>query len=127
MKIKEWFLNSESFTQNERFLASCGEISIQKETEKAVLLKITSDYGFITKWCPKSAIDDTKTLSLEEILNKPFTPQKSFNGSLENDNSIEVGDIVKTKDGLTVTIKSIKKPLATCDNGKTYVISFLTK
>lgn len=55
MKIKEWFVEK-NFTQNERYVIQCGEVSIEKETEKAYFLKWNSDYGFIKRWVPKSCI-----------------------------------------------------------------------
>ena len=55
MKIKQWFLEKE-FTQNERYVIECGTASIERETEKAYLLKWNSDYGYITRWVPKSCI-----------------------------------------------------------------------
>ena len=55
MKVKEWFIDK-NFTQNEKYVIECGETSIEKETEKAYLLKWYSDYGFIIRWVPKSCI-----------------------------------------------------------------------
>ena len=55
MRIKQWFLDKE-FTQNEKYVIECGTASIERETEKAYLLKWNSDYGYITRWVPKSCI-----------------------------------------------------------------------
>lgn len=55
MRIESWFLNK-NFSQNERMVIEAGEYEINKETEKAVNVTFTSDYGNITRWIPKSAI-----------------------------------------------------------------------
>ena len=55
MKIKEWFLYKE-FDQNERLVMQYDEMTIERETEKAYLLKWNSDFGYFTKWVPKSCI-----------------------------------------------------------------------
>ncbi len=65
MKIKSWFLYNE-FTENERYVVECGDVSIERETEKAYLLKWISDYGFITRWIPKSCICSEEEIIAEE-------------------------------------------------------------
>lgn len=55
ISIKSWFLNK-NFDSNERYAISVSELGIAKETEKAVFIKATSDYGVIKFWCPKSCL-----------------------------------------------------------------------
>lgn len=55
MKIKEWFL-FKNFNDNERYVISVSDISIEKESEKAVYIKFESDFGTIKRWIPKSCI-----------------------------------------------------------------------
>ena len=52
-EIKTWFI-SKNFTSDEQFIADCSEKSIEKETQKACLVKFNSKYGVIRKWVPKS-------------------------------------------------------------------------
>ncbi|MDR1853469.1 MAG: hypothetical protein LBR05_00990 [Azoarcus sp.] len=60
--IKDWFLSKKlrEMTEGEAYavrLAVAGqELSIKKETEKAVLIRAASDFGAVTFWCPKSCI-----------------------------------------------------------------------
>lgn len=52
--IQKWFM-SKAFTQNERYaIQVADELTIKKETEKALLIQWSTKYGFITKWVPKS-------------------------------------------------------------------------
>lgn len=59
MKIKTWFL-SKNFTSNERMIIEMAifsdDVEILKETEKAVFVQFTSDYGAIKTWMPKSCM-----------------------------------------------------------------------
>lgn len=59
MSIKEWFL-LKNFSQNERYIIKCaalgGELSTDKETEKAYHFVAESDYGTFRFWCPKSCV-----------------------------------------------------------------------
>ena len=73
MKIKEWFLEKE-FTQNERYIISLEEMSIERETEKAYLLKWNSDFGYFTRWVPKSCI-----YSNEELIKVYHKKEQAFN------------------------------------------------
>lgn len=62
MLIKYWFYEK-SFTKTEKaaiedgssFL-NWGDWEVVKETDKAISLKITTDYGKIFKWIPKSVL-----------------------------------------------------------------------
>ena len=65
--IKSWFL-AKNFTEGERYAISVSDLAIEKETEKAVFIRATSDYGFIKFWCPKSCITtiEEKIALLEE-------------------------------------------------------------
>lgn len=53
--IKSWFL-AKNFTEGERYTISVSDLSIEKETEKAVFIKADSDFGFIKFWAPKSVL-----------------------------------------------------------------------
>ena len=55
MRIKEWLL-IKNLNDNERYAISVSDITIEKETEKAYLLKFESDFGIVFKWTPKSCI-----------------------------------------------------------------------
>ena len=56
IKIKVWFI-TKNFSQSEKYIMQSGDSEIQKETEKAMLIKWTSDNGSFTKWVPKSCIN----------------------------------------------------------------------
>lgn len=62
MIIKSWFYEK-SFTKKEKEIIEegssfldCGDWEVVNETEKAVNLKITTDFGKIFKWVPKSVL-----------------------------------------------------------------------
>ena len=56
MAIKSWFLNKE-FTQSERYaISTADDPSVVRETEKALLLKWKTEFGFIQHWVPKSVV-----------------------------------------------------------------------
>ena len=57
MTVKKWFLEK-AFTQNERYAIDTTEqVSIVRETEKAVLIKWVTDFGTIQRWVPKSCVE----------------------------------------------------------------------
>lgn len=56
--IPDWFL-IKNLTQNERYAYAVGEKSIERETEKAVLIKVDSEWGTFKFWCPKSIVNGT--------------------------------------------------------------------
>lgn len=55
MEIKQWFLEK-NFTESERYAISVGTISQISETEKAVKVEISSNFGKMIRWIPKSVI-----------------------------------------------------------------------
>lgn len=55
LKVKQWFIDK-NFTQDERYVASVSDLSIIRETEKAVLIQFYSDFGKFNKWVPKSCL-----------------------------------------------------------------------
>ena len=55
MIIKDWFINN-NFTEHERYALSLSDLEVVKETEKALNIKATSDYGTKFFWVPKSCI-----------------------------------------------------------------------
>lgn len=56
--ISSWFLIN-NLTQNQRCAYESGEKQIERETEKAVLIKVSSDFGSFKFWCPKSVVNGT--------------------------------------------------------------------
>ena len=54
MRVPEFVYDK--LTSNERYAveASGGPVSVRRETEKAVLLSVGTDYGNVTVWSPKS-------------------------------------------------------------------------
>lgn len=65
MMVKEWFMNK-NFTQNESYAVSVAHnSSVERETEKAVLIKWYTKYGNITKWVPKSCLTTEEEVQKE--------------------------------------------------------------
>lgn len=58
MKIKKWFFLKE-FTTSERIAIEghTNNFKIERETEKAVLVKWYTDFGMIKHWVPKACIE----------------------------------------------------------------------
>ena len=65
MIIKDWFLEK-SFSENEKYAIKVSDVEIEKETEKAYLLKFTSEFGVIEKWIPKSCIKTEEEIKEEK-------------------------------------------------------------
>lgn len=66
MFVKDWFLEK-NFTYNERAIVKHFEdASVEKETEKAKLIKWANDEGIVTRRVPKTCILGTK----EEVENR---------------------------------------------------------
>lgn len=56
LEVKQWFMNK-NFSLNEQFIAENSyQNDVVKETEKAVQIKFSSDYGKMVKWVPKSCL-----------------------------------------------------------------------
>ena len=54
MTIKSWFLQK-NFTQGEAYaINTARSFKIERDTEKAILVKFNTDYGMIKTWLPKS-------------------------------------------------------------------------
>lgn len=111
MNIASWFL-IENFSQNERYLLSVGEVTIKTETEKAILIKVYTDYGVMTKWIPKSVIATDE--EVEKIL-KEENEKRQANAEYRNEliniakeNKLSVGCHTKTK---TIVKKLIENSL----------------
>lgn len=66
MTVKTWFLNK-NFDALERIAISGTEPTVERETEKAMLLKWNTEYGIIKRWVPKSCIENTPAVSEEMI------------------------------------------------------------
>lgn len=102
MKVAEWFLQKE-FTQNERLAISVAdEQIIERETEKAYLVKWDTKYGTVTHWVPK------KCMIKEMVIN-------------ENSNEfVEVDKMMKNKAGELLHIVKENKIIAIADNGRKF-------
>ena len=57
LTIKEWWIKK-NYNQQEAYLINSADLEVLKETEKAVQIKASSDYGTLTFWCPKSCIEE---------------------------------------------------------------------
>lgn len=58
MSIKKWFAEK-NFSKNELYaISTADEPVVKRETEKAVLIAWTTDFGKIEKWIPKSCIEN---------------------------------------------------------------------
>lgn len=55
ISIKSWFLNK-NFNENERYLIAISSKEITRETEKAVMVKCTNEFGVKSFWIPKSCL-----------------------------------------------------------------------
>jgi hypothetical protein len=57
--VRNWILDSK-LSANQRYAYGIalidGEVTIDRETEKAVLVKVVSEWGTFTFWCPKSQL-----------------------------------------------------------------------
>lgn len=63
MIVKEWFLRK-ALPQDKLYGFHIGESFVKKETDKAVLIGVNSEFGSFDFWCPKSALEQE-----EEIVN----------------------------------------------------------
>lgn len=57
--IKAWFVKKE-FSQSERYAMETSSADIERETEKAYLLKWNTKFGILKKWVPKSCVTMTE-------------------------------------------------------------------
>lgn len=106
MIIKEWFLRK-NYNSNERYAMSTTDPVIERETEKAYLLKFSTDYGMIKGWFPKSVC---------EAQLAPASPA-----------NVEEGRKYKTLNGLIVKILSVDGLTCKADNGRVYVCNTLAE
>lgn len=54
--VKEWFLNK-NFSQDERYMIDISYSAVvERETQKASLVKFTNEYGSKAYWIPKSCL-----------------------------------------------------------------------
>lgn len=94
MTVKNWFLNKE-FTANERIAIAGVEPTVERETEKAKLLKWNTSYGVITSWVPKSCIEENKELTdaAAEMLKAWKEREAKLNASFNNNKGAKVKKI----------------------------------
>ena len=103
MIIKNWFLNN-NFTDNERYLITVSTTSIERETEKAVLVKFQNDFGSFKSWIPKSVIlaepEETKSEIKKEEPKKEVVDFMMKNKAGQLIHVVEkCGKILKSEDG----------------------------
>lgn len=60
MVVKSWFLKK-NLGSEKAYSCKIGDLSIEKETEKAVFIKCSSEFGEFAFWCPKSCVELNKT------------------------------------------------------------------
>lgn len=99
MTVKTWFLNK-NFDASERIAISTTEPTIERETEKAMLLKWNSEFGIIKSWVPKSCIIAAPAVKAEV---EDITGKK-----------------VVTKNGLELKVVEDKGATVVLENGKEY-------
>ncbi|EGQ3505533.1 hypothetical protein [Staphylococcus pseudintermedius] len=55
--VPEWIINKNLTTEEAYAVLNNGpQVSVTRETEKAVLVDFHTDFGHITMWCPKSVM-----------------------------------------------------------------------
>lgn len=84
--IKDWFLNK-NLTANERYVVEMAqvndELTVMKETEKAVQFQAVSDFGTIKFWCPKSCImTEGEVVKVVEEKNAKISAGLNYNETL---------------------------------------------
>lgn len=105
MRIKEWFL-IKNFNDNERYAMSVSDITIERETEKAYLLKFESDFGSITKWIPKSCImTDEEEKEVESKIEDGFNKYEKLI-AWAKENGIKVRNRMKKSTVVSIIKKS---------------------
>lgn len=57
IKVKDWFLEK-NYSQNEAYaIRLCDNCNIERETEKAALIRFETEWGLIKGWFPKSVYE----------------------------------------------------------------------
>lgn len=76
MNIPSWFL-IKNLTQQQRYAYSVGDNKIEKETDKAVCIRVNSDFGSFYFWCPKSIMSykEETTLTFITINGRNFAKE----------------------------------------------------
>ena len=69
MTIKNWFVEKNFSSQELLAITGC-EPSVERETDKALLLSWDTDYGKISRWVPKSCILTEADLASENTPDK---------------------------------------------------------
>ena len=75
--LPRWFINK-NLSQNQAYAVSvegCGKAV--KETEKAIDIEFTTDYGKVWLWCPKSILK-----TIEEVADELIVSAKKFNDKM---------------------------------------------
>ncbi len=115
MKVKNWFMNK-NFDEAERIAISASpDPIVEKETEKAVLLKWNTEYGIIKSWIPKSCLCE----EADNSDNAVFYDKKSGKSvSVSKDNTVMTK--ATTKDGRTLEVLSDNGAVVKLSDGKVY-------
>ena len=89
INVPNWVLDN-TLNKAQKYAYEMGDKKILRETEKAVLIKVTSDFGSFSFWCPKSVLNrinevkqqftyveiDGKKYAKEILLSRPFMLKK---------------------------------------------------
>lgn len=85
--------NAEAMAWN----STWGVDSIERETEKAILVGRNTDYGKVTVWCPKSALQDREEmLAQEEASNERWKNNQRYTNYLKEtakENGVKIGNM----------------------------------
>ena len=77
--LPKWFINK-NLSQSQAYAVNvegCGKAV--KETDKAIDIEFTTDYGKVWFWCPKSILKTT-----EEVADELIASAKKFNDKINN-------------------------------------------
>lgn len=75
--LPKWFINK-NLSQNQAYAVSVeGYGKAVKETEKAIDIEFTTDYGKIWIWCPKSILK-----TIDEVADELIASAKKFNDKM---------------------------------------------
>ena len=110
LAVQKWFLQKQYSSSEVNAIFSSDYPTIEKESEKAYLLKFDTDFGIVKGWFPKS-------VCFEEQMECKSVEQSE----------IQVGDKVETKDGKILTVKEINGQMLVLSNKKTYLTAMVKK
>lgn len=97
--IANWFLYK-NLTQNQIYAYHTGEKEISKETEKAVLINVNSDFGSFSFWCPKSIVNNTYAVKEEVTYTTVTINGRQFAKEILIKNESKMAELGITKEEL---------------------------